>query len=848
MMKAIPGLLFLLASICVFLVGCGSDNGFVATTGNVGPGSGKSASDPDPGAGFAPLRQVNARVVLPNGVNIDFTNASVMSQLTQFGVDADGSTIVSLEEGGRVLAILFDANDEPILMGFVTDTQNEISLETSVQASLYVGMGTVLLPAEVRQLFWDNVTIFEGYDQLLVDAEALFQNDPLFFQSAAYRDLITAYIETLLGTNPLDVQPRLITDPTVRSGIQVMEAGGDAVVLVNNTRRRAHAFAYKLDFTDTSGARHELIQETAFLNGNPGAKLDVSVGPAAGVSSLIGTAQGLAGGKGAEYAAKESDPIDLSLGPQEKQAHYSIRVVGPATVFDPNLPTAEKDKLFDLRLETFGFDYMFPLLFLVVGQDDLIPEAIPTFVADNALLESIENLVNAVPGSLDNIKKGDFQQALRDVVDGFVDGGAAALFEPILTGLVDQLSGFREGIGKPFSQDQAQRILGSTKSALKVLKAVDILLQMGDWARIGAAIDSAQVVEDFRVTVTQNIVTLIPPDTAVAQGSTKSIKAVIQDGAATLGGGESFEYRWSTSGTYGSLRDTVGNKGTSFASSRDTVEYVAGEGALPDDAMDTVTVEVVIKGPGSIVPVGEPDEPAKLRIRPRGFEIYPDDLEVQGGNSVPLSVRLTDGEDPFSSSIFDYKVTWSTPGRFGLFNGTTTSVTDTTKNTVIYECLEKEQDGTETVSVSIYSKLKGEPGPFLLDDKVSAAIKINNDKDTKIFYVKNSQISGSSKPGIFHNWYVRTVFDFAPIPNAETYRMTVIEHNPDAKPTYIGKSGNWTAGNPDDLVDGVYRVITSSASGSTTSGETAAKNIATALARQSSYQCLAKMVVTLKSN
>ena len=241
-------------------------------------------------------------------------------------------------------------------------------------------------------------------------------------------------------------------------------------------------------------------------------------------------------------------------------------------------------------------------------------------------------------------------------------------------------------------------------------------------------------------------------------------------------------------------------------------------------------------------------KPAKFYIRPRGFELFPDNAEMMGGSSLPIKVVVTDGSDPFASVVFDYQMVWETPGKFGLFNGVTRSLTEDTTNSVRYEALEEEEEGSETISVAIYSKLKGEPGPFSFEDRVSGSIDITNDENRQIYYVPNYPISGSEPSVAFLNYFVRTVFDFAPVAGAQSYEMTIIEHNPSS--VYIGASMSWAAGDPDDLTDGVYRLTTSRSSGSVPKGlpdaeERVAMKLADALAFHSSINGLAKVVVLL---
>ena len=834
-------------SICLVFVGCGDAPDFVATSQTYGLGhSDGSAGESD--AVASSIRKIDARVVLPSGMTFNsFPDSTVLSQLDEADVGGGGETLVSLREDGRVLATFFNSDGEPILAGIVSDESTEISVETTVQTSIYVGLGTVLLPEEIKQRFWAGVRDFPGYNQVVVDAEELFLNDPLFFQSAVYRDLISAYLDGLLASETLEIGPRLVTDGAVKSGLQIEEVGGDAVVVVNTLRRRTHAFVYKLDFTNNSDARTTLIEESDLSNGGQvGFTKDVIVSATSAVTSTIGTLQNVAGGKGIEFARKESDMIDLSLNPAEKEANYSIRVVGPS-LRERNLTDAEKSKLNELTLETVGIDFVMPLLLLVVGQDDYPEKYLPTFKANSGFLITIEGMIKDVAAAEVALEKGDFQTAVVEIFREAVDRNIGSKFQNLLEEFLDGISYAGDAVGSGFTVDQGSRIIDDTENLFKALKVVDQLLQAADWGRLTAAYATSNRVEDFRVQVTKNKVSLLPQSAAVIQGKAKSIKAVIQDGSTTLGAGEAFQYHWSTTGTYGIIRDDLGKSGTSFVSSRDTIEYLASEGSIPDDAMDEVNVEIVITGPGGTVPVGTA-KPSKLVVRPRGFEIYPQDAEMMGGTTLPLRVVLTDGSDPFDSDIYDYQVIWDTPGEFGLFNGVTRNLTEDSTNRAPYEALEEAEEGVESVSAAIYSRLKGETASFSFEDRITGTIKITNDENKKIFYVSNTIISGHRTESSYILWFVRTVFDITPIEGATTYEATIVEHNPGQ--SHVGNTMTFQADDPNDLTDGVYRISTAYSSGSIPeehpqAGSILAMRMGDALAFQGTIRGLIKVVVTL---
>ena len=839
---------FFLFLISIVLTGCGSDlNEFVATNGSAGLSS--ETTEPTDSNTSEQIRRIGARVVLPAGMSFaSFPGSTVISQLDEAEVGSSGETFISLKEGGRVLAVFLDADGEPILTGILSDDLTEVSVETTVQTSVYVALGTVLLPEEIKQRFWGGVKDFPGYQDLVVNAEAMFLDDRFFFQSVAYRDLIRGYVQELNATETLEINPRLVTDGAVKSGLQIEEVGGDAVVVVNTIRRRAHAFVYKLDFTDKSDARTVLIDESTLALGGPlNSTKDTGVSPPSAVTSTIGALQNVASGKGIEFARKESDMLDLSLGLSEKEANYSIRVIGPSPRTGV-LTDAEDAKLTRLNLETLGIDFVMPLIFLAVGQDNYAEKYLPNLKASDQYLAAVQAILTDVVAAEDALKKGDFKTAVVEMFTAAKDQVASNRFKFLLQSFFNLISLTADTVGDGFTVDQGDKIINNTGTFFKALKAVDVILQAADWARITAAYATSNKVEDFRIKVTENKVSLLPPGAAVIQGKAKSIQAVIQDGSTTLGAGEAFEYRWSTTGTYGIIRDSLGKSGTSFTTSRDTVEYVASEGTFPDDAMDEVTVEIVITGPGGTVPVGTAD-PSILLIRPRGFEIYPENAEMMGGTTLPLRVVLTDGSDPFESVVYDYQMIWETPGNFGLFNGVSRNVTESTTNRVPYEALEEEDEGTESVAVSVYSKLKGETGPFSFEERVTGSIQITNDENKKILYVSNSIITGQNTDSIFINWFVNTVFDIAPVEGAESYQATIIEHNP--SPFFIGQTQSFSADDPDDLTGGVYRITTSRNSGSVPKDlEDAAARVSAgvgnAMAFQGSIRGLVKVVVTLR--
>ena len=836
-------LLLLFLFLCIF-AGCGDGDNFVLTTNGANSGGSNAVGGPGGAGGDTtaggdadvdvPAREVAARVVMPSGTNQDLSGLTVMSQLYEFPVGGDGTTKVALNEGGRVLAIVFDSNDQPILAGFISDSRSEISVKTTVETSLYLGLGTFLLPAEIRQLFWDNIDTLPGVAALVSEAESLYRNDPLFLQSDEYRNLIAPFIASLAQKSPINAR-LVIPDTTIKSGIQLKETEGDSVTFVQSHRRRTHAFVYKMKYRLSNNQEFSPVVDSEFYNDSAVASInDFPIIQAGGATDTIGTVLSVLTGAGMDFAAKETGPVDFSLAPDEEEVNYSIRVVGPSRSVG-TLTRAEKQKLLRLHLETFTLDFLIPAYFLVTNQDN-DQQAVLTLVptASEALATTMTGLLAAIPSAQESVYKGEYEQALRDVFNAISQG----LVNPLLEELYKVIA---EQAGTGLEAKDAERVAKKSVDLFKALKAVDSFLQVADWARIDIGQRLSNPVEDFRIRVTKNKVLLVPEHLFVMQGDRRPIKAEIQDDAATLAPGESLVYRWSTPGVHGKLRDSNGMEGTTLETPQDTIQYVANNSTPPDDAEDQVTCKVHIKGPGPDVPVGESKTPTKVAVRKRGFEIFPEDIEVDGGNVVSIGVRHTDKTNPLDSIIYDYQFVWETSGKYGRFEGASKTFSSSTSNEANYECLEYEDEGMETVTVTAYHKLKDIDGPFEFSNTVSGKIKVSNDPNKQIFYVDPERISGKSFGGYYWNGFVQTVYQIAPIDDAIKYVITVIDQVPDAIPTYIGKSTTYDEDDPP--TDGFYRHLSGRSSVSTLSEESVDAWIA---ARLTPPKGQAKVVVTIR--
>ncbi|MCA9791314.1 MAG: hypothetical protein KC910_05945 [Candidatus Eremiobacteraeota bacterium] len=774
----------------------GQTGGTVATgtTGNGGnTGTGGNTGNGGPG-----VRQVQARVVLPAGVNLDLGTLTLTSQLNDFAVEGDGQSTILLEAGGRVLAVLFDQNDNPILIGFLTDGQTQLSVRTTVEATLYYALGTALLPEEIRENFFTSAQNLPGFDALVTQAEQLFAANPNFFQSNEYATLIRNFMDSVVPGGALT---RLNFDPSARSGLFIEERQGDTVVVVNQLPRRCLALVYKLSFKDEGGRPMPLISDVASENPTP--KQEFRVPPAARVDSVLGTIKNQLAGKGIDYARVESESADLGLLDGESEAVHSIRVLGPS-VYPDNLSRIENEKLQDLQWESALLDVVLPLMLDAIGQNtDIASLKNGVNSAGDGLLRAAVNsfkvFASSLAGVSDKIREGKFDEALPDLLSGIKDNLQSQAFEAFYEDILEiliQTAGY--------SPEKLASIDRNVGKFVKILNVFDTILKFSALAAVVDAPYRSSKVEDFLVTTTRNPVTLVPDETIAIQDEPEELRAVVQNGELLLDDG-SFEYHWSTTGAYGELRDSLGASGTAFSSSQDRVNYFSGSSThIPEDAVEEVAVEVYIKQGINLTFVGRAT--SEVRVRESGFEILPRNVALEGGDSFTLKVQRTDGTNPLDSQFFDYKFIWETQGEYGSFNGTGNGVTSTVSNAITYTALDTEVErAVETVSVRVYSRRKGTSDPWKYLDRVYREIDINNDDTIKVFYVERyTRVKRLENNDLgLTRYLVRHAFAVPMVENATRYSIEIVTWE-NSGANYLGRGAAWDANDTSRLDEGDF--------------------------------------------
>lgn len=803
--------------IFTITLGCKKDDEIIPKD----PQQQKDPKNPEePARENAPV--IDISIVVPDGANIDLANTKLYSYFQEFDVKANGSSQAILNSEGRSLALLLGNDKNIILMGFLSENVKEISVRSTLQASFYLGLGTVHLPHAVREEYFENFGTLSGLDDLINEASSMFVMDNGFFGSGDFQEIMRQKVDALRGAKKnIDITSRINADGSdIRSGIQLREDDIFSFSLINTYRRRSHGFVYKKTITDENDGINDLY--TNIVSENPAPFKDVKINSPQAIREVLGVVSDYGSGTGLNFARTEAGPITLKIDEGEKKVLYKCRVIGPALGAIPRdqLNSKENEKLDELIYETFAYELVLPIFLDIAGHTKLLDGLDERESKFAGFVSQLQIIAASVPAVDEALKEGDYQVALSEFLKSYYNNllGANA---------ADLIKALLEGVTAAGMQNNPEYFIQNSPKAAEIsdgmdkyLKRADLLLKISDYSRILYAHGSSEYLEEWDVPVTFSKVTLLPVEGLAIQSERKSFKVEIQD--SDLLPGQAYEYRYSTTGEYGILLDAAisSKEGTQITSSQNEVIYFSSSTVdLPDDAEDKIFVEVYIKQGNTYTKVNSEAAEAKVKIKPLGFEISPKNIIVSGNTSLTLNLRQTDGQNPLENATEDYRIIWETSGKFGLFNGSQSNTTKLNDTKVIYEALETEGKGSETVVASIYARSKGTADPFQFLHKVETTVKIDNNADEIVFYVPVSlreTVWGSESQGVSidEGYFFKPI---APPPNREIvrYRIVGIEFIRHGEKLFHGTSQVYYPGNEDkDLdKDGNYSVIINGISG-----------------------------------
>lgn len=726
------------------------------------------------------------QVVLPSGSSLNLSNTAVYSLSQSFPIGSDGKASIAFNAGSYEVVFLYQG-DKPVLAGIITDNNKEISVATTAQVLLYYGLGTMYSPSkEERIAYIKKIPTYPQFAGLKSSLEQLFISNPLMLSTDAYKEAYIKAVSEIHNKPVLDLIGRQIkvkdADDT-KSGITVRAQSGsdENMEVLNSYARRGHAYIYKVAYRDNTNYPYTLLSQ--ILNITP-ADYNMAVRGKAGSTPEV------------------SGPQALPLQNNESESTWKVRIVGiGGKESSIAMSNAEKTKYEEMCIEFFAVDLLMPLILDHLNQSKVIYDVLPNNIERvRAYINEVKALLR--PETIDLVKDGEYTQAITDFCD-------YALWESqkrelLYTRLLESISGI-----VPAQELQALSELEKNEKQQQAF--VDIIKGgLFSWL-INANVDdnanpiesrfthikNSNTLDEWTVLSKNNDVTITPKHSKTMKLTNHTLTASTN---AALSNGEKVEYVWSTSGLFGVFKQNGAEVTTTTASSTTTATYY-GKIAPDDDNVETIYVKAFIVGPNGSRELGTDTAYVNVKkltivMKPNGATLTP----KAGTRSLTLKLLNADGTNPIiQGNGVEYKVEWSTPGKYGSLDGNTKTYV-TPKNSVIYTATDEDVvSATENITARVFFKLSS--SDWIFREEVKGTVKISNDNKTIIYYAPLTAYHNDRDDAGGNLWhYSNCGVAIAPVADAKTYSVTITLGSGS---TY---SENWSAKDPGWLHGYMYAI------------------------------------------
>ncbi len=537
----------------------------------------------------------DVQIILPKNSPVDLSTCELFSLSLSTPVDNKGNVKAAFDKGYPNIAYVFDKNNNVILAGFITDSTTTISTGSTAEVLLYFGMGTTFQPYEIMDKFINGIGKVPGVPEWKSELEKMFKSDPLTLQKGLYADALKTKVAEIIksGTIPRKAADITVNANDIRSGLQLAEAGLNEFTITNTIRRRAYAFIYKMNYKDLEGTSHTV---NSSIGGNVTAMAELQISPTGAIRDFKGVLQDWAAGKGMEFAATTNGPVEIPLEDEETEANFKVRVLGPGLPLPDAKTSFEKDRLWNLTLQTFAFDYIIPVMLDIVGHKDVLKKMSSKLdIGKNlenlqALVKKTGDLVATIPAATDALGKGNFQTAFKEVLFGLENGKLGSAADDWIKLLYKNVSDALTELGSSYAGGAAEFSEAKAEHLLKVMGVIDIGMKVIDYSRISNAIASSNTLEEWNLEAKEVQLNIDPKEFTINPLNQKKLTAYIK---TSLGDDNpAIEYQWETTGKYGYLSDDRGHKGNSFSSSLKEVSYYCNANTDLDEGEHTDTIKV----------------------------------------------------------------------------------------------------------------------------------------------------------------------------------------------------------------------------------------------------------------
>lgn len=693
------------------------------------------------------------KVVLPAGASADLSKLTLFTYAQSATVSGDGKSKIPFKAGTHELAYLFDASNNMMMMGIISDANSEISITSTTEALLYLGMGIPYSYSQKQRVASiAQLKTYEPFEGLKAKLEEYFKADQTMLSKNKFMVDFTAAVDKIRKVNTIDIlakQIKVEEADVQKGGIKISQddANAENFNFTNEYMRRAHAFLYKTSFID------QYDQEKTRINtigaGTPSDQnLAVKGGSMSETQRVTPTLTG---------------PVSVPLAGGEKQATYKVRVVGVGGKAIGNLTSAESTKLDELWMDYFALDLLMPTLFLSIENTNsqfLVrvsdPEVARPFINEvkkyitSAMMANVKNgnytaAINAFMKVLDDdyYKRVPVYQQLAQVGKEAAQGG-------------DNYGALDEDIEKEY-----ERIGKVGSFATKVWDGVKTHLD----DQLSQIHFKCNTMDEWTVKVMDNDVKISPRKSDVMAFTNHPLNV---SATPALNTGETLEFEWKTAGTFGVLKNGT-SEGSSFTTTEKTINYY-GKTTPNENNIERIIVTAYIKTSGNTrKKIGSDTatinvKKVRINMNPNGATLSP----KYGNSSLKLYLLNADGTDPIvNNSSVQYRVNWSTSGTYGHFAGGITQQT-TTVNNITYNATDKEvKKGVETITAKVEFRITQGSGWSAWMHRETVVGKVNVENDVKVIYIKRSSRHIENGEWCVMQSVVRVPID----PNAKSYTV-----------------------------------------------------------------------------
>lgn len=703
----------LLVILIVSFAACKKDNGNTAPT-------------PPPPPADSGMTEI--QITVPASSSFKPAGSKVFSLGTEQTIDASGKAKVTFQKGAFTVAHVFNSDNKLVLSGFITDSSKVISPATTAKVLLYLGYNTPLRPDTLSAYFLNNIDKLPGAKEWEKEFEQLFLADPLILSNKKFVAPLKARMALMIDQTPaVDIQGKasdiLVDASDIKSGIQVADDGLSNYQIINHYRRRAHAFLYKMSYRDMAGSPHELKNR---IEKSTKSDKDMEVAPISAVNGFFSEIGKNIEGNGLQSFSVTSGPFPLELEDNESEAIYKLRVVGPGSLGKTGLSDDEQTKINRLVIETFLYDLIIPTVGIIMSAPGKPVNGELPSVDRELKKDALLTFLKSMPDVIAELNKGNFKEALKKLMNNVYTDVTGVLMKELFMIALD-----RESISGGVSSFLNERF----ENLLYILSMTDAALGASDIVRINVHSLLSSVMEEWVIKARSGQVKLLPRNAVTIPFQKLKLTAEIKNNTQTA------YYEWSTSGKYGKLSDSKGHTDQlSFSSSDKDVVYesrVSSATLSNGDNLDYIYVTAFAGG----IKVGT--DTAIINVKKNKYQIQPTGITLSGRDSTQHEAKMyllkPDGSNNITpNDTVDYKVIWTTEGKYGALNTTelkgVKTITLYNDNAVFYECLDKNtKEGAETITARIYAKSKSNPeSEYKLFDVATGTIKINNDPKKKI--------------------------------------------------------------------------------------------------------------------